>query len=76
MLMIFRVLSGAVGLSLLAGTVALALRLLAMEPDPKVLLAGYMGIGCIMLGVYMLVFAVTGDLRSGRRAGRNEKRPH
>ena len=76
MLTIFRVLSGAVGLSLLAGTVALALRLLTMDPDPTVLLAGYMGMGCIMLGVYMLTFAITGDLRPGRRAGRNEKRPH
>ena len=39
---------------------------MAMEPDPEVLLAGYMGIGCIMLGVYMLAYAITGELRSGR----------
>ena len=61
--MIFRVISGAVGLTFLVGTVLLAQNLLAREHDASVLLAGYSGIGCIMLGVYFLLYALTGEWR-------------
>ncbi len=61
MTMMTRILSGAAGLAVLVGTVLLALRLLAMEQDASTLLAGYMGLGCIMLGVYLLFFAMTGE---------------
>ena len=61
--MIFRVISGAVGLTILVGTVLLAQNLLAREHDASVLLAGYAGIGCIMLAVYFLFYAMTGEWR-------------
>ena len=63
MLMILRILSGAVGLSLLAGTFVLVLDLLAMEHDSRVLLAGYMAIGGILLGAYLMFYAITGEWR-------------
>jgi len=61
--MIFRVISGVIGLSILVGTVRLAQNLLGREFDVSVLLAGYMGIGGIMLGAYFLFYALTGELR-------------
>ena len=61
--MTFRIISGVVGLTILIGTVVLALNLLAMEPDASVYLAGYMGIGGIMLGVYFLFYAIAGEWR-------------
>jgi len=61
--MIFRVISGAVGLTILVGTVLLAQNLLAREYDASVFLAGYAGIGCIMLGVYFLFYALAGEWR-------------
>ena len=70
---IFRIVSGAVGLAVLVGTVILALNLLSMERDASVLLAGYGAIGGIILGVFMLFYAITGkwhpDL-SGRKSSR------
>jgi len=60
---IFRVISGAVALALLVGTVLLAQYLLAREPNARVLLAGYMGIGGILLGAYLLFYAMTGKWR-------------
>lgn len=59
--MIYRVISGAVGLTFLVGTVLLAQDLLAREHDASVFLAAYAGIGCIMLGVYFLFYAITGE---------------
>lgn len=67
MLMISRIISGAIGLTVLIGTAVLALNLLAMQPDRKTLLAAYAGIGGIMLGVYLLFYAITGAWRPGRR---------
>ena len=61
MSMVFRILSGAVGVAFLAGTVVLALRLPALGHDPRVYLAGYMAIGGILLGAYLLFFAIKGQ---------------
>ena len=61
--MIFRIICGAAGLTLLAATVVLALNLLAMEPDASVLLAGYMGIGGLLFAAYLLFYAITGEWR-------------
>ena len=70
---LFRTISGTVGLALLVGTVILAFKLLSMERDASVLLAGYGAIGGIILGVFMLFYAATGkwhpDL-SGRKSAR------
>lgn len=63
MSMTLRLLCGAIGLILLVGTALMALKLLVMERIASVLLAGYMGIGCIMLGVYLLFYAITGEWR-------------
>ena len=71
--MIFRFISGAVGLTILVGTVLLARDLLAMEHDASIFLAGYVGIGCIMLGVYFLFYAMTGKWRPNL-ANRNKTR--
>lgn len=60
MSIVFRIISGASGLAILAGTVVMALHLLDMERDLKVMLAGYMGIGGILLGGYLLFYALTG----------------
>jgi hypothetical protein len=60
---VFRIISGAAGLALLVATVVLAGYLLAEEPDAKVLLAGYMGIGGILFGAYLLFYAITGEWR-------------
>jgi hypothetical protein len=61
--MIFRLISGAVGLAILLGTILLAKYVLAAERNASIFLAGYMGIGCIMLGVYCLFYAITGEWR-------------
>ena len=70
---IFRIICGAMGLALLAGTVILALNLLSVERDASVLLAGYGAIGGIILGVFLLFFAITGKWHPDLR-GRNGKR--
>lgn len=56
----FRIISGALGSAILVGTAVLGLNLLAKEYDAEVLLAGYMGIGGILLGVFLLFYAITG----------------
>jgi len=61
--MISRLISGAVGLTILVGTALLAKDLLVPEYDASIFLAGYMAIGCIMLGVYFLFYAMTGKWR-------------
>ena len=68
MLTIYRIISGAIGLTLLVGTFVFALNLLAMDPAASVLLAGYMGIGGILLGAYLVFYAITGKWRPKRRA--------
>lgn len=59
----FRIISGAAGITLLVATLVLALYLLAEEPAARVLLAGYMGIGGIIFGAYLLFYAITGEWR-------------
>ena len=71
--MTLRIICGAVGLAVLAGTGGLALKLPAMEQDASVLLAGYMGIGGILVGVYLLFYAITGQWRPNL-AGRKKAR--
>ena len=73
MAMIVRLLSGVIGLTILVGTVVLALKLLAMEPDASVYLAGYMGIGCIMLSAYFLLYAIAGEWRPNRTRRKKEQ---
>lgn len=65
---ILRIISGTIGAVALIGTVFLVLKLLGMEPDRRVLLAGYTAIGGILLGVYLLFYAVAGDWRPNRRS--------
>ena len=62
-MMMFRIISGMAGLTILAATVVLGLNLLAMEADARVLLAGYMGIGGLLFAAYLLFFAITGEWR-------------
>jgi hypothetical protein len=61
--MIFRIISGIAGLTILVATVVLALNLLTMDADARVLLAGYMGIGGLLFGAYLLFYAITGEWR-------------
>ena len=63
MSMTFRIISGAAGLTLLVGTVVFALNLVSMEHDAKVYLAGYMAIGGILIGAYLLSYAISGKWR-------------
>ena len=71
--MILRLISGAVGLVILVFTVLLARDLPPTEHDTGMLLAGYIGIGCVMLGVYLLFYAMTGDWLP-KLTGRDKKR--
>ena len=44
-----------------------------MKPGAKVLLAGYMGIGGILFGAYLMFYAITGKWRpnlANRKKGR------
>jgi hypothetical protein len=61
--MSLRIISGIAGLTFLAGTVVLVINLLAMDPDARVLLAAYMGIGGILLGAYLMFYALSGEWR-------------
>lgn len=70
---ILRLISGAAGLALSLGTVVLVIYLLAEEPDARVLLAGYMGIGGILFGAYLLFYAITGDWRPNLVNGKKER---
>ncbi len=73
MMTIFRIISGVIGLTILVGTVVLALNLLAMEPDINVLLAAYAGIGGILLGVFFLIYAFTGKWRPNQKRQTKER---
>ena len=61
--MILRLISGAAGLAVLGGTVLFGLHLWSMERDASVFLAAYLGIGFIMLGAYLLFYALSGEWR-------------
>ena len=65
--MVSRIISGVVGLTLVLGTLVLVLNLLTMEPDASVLLAAYMAIGGILLGGYLLFYAIAGEWRPNLR---------
>ena len=58
--MTLRIISGAIGLAILAGTFILALNLAGMERDARVYLAGYMGIGGVLIGGYLVLYAISG----------------
>ena len=66
MLILFRIISGIIGLATLTGTAVFALKLLGMEPGPDVILASYMGIGGILIGALLLFFAINGKLGAKR----------
>jgi hypothetical protein len=70
---VLRIISGTAALALLLVTVILAIDLLTKEPDARVLLAGYMGIGGIIFGAYLLFYAITGEWRPNLANKRNER---
>ena len=70
--MIFRIISAAAGLAILVGTVVFGLNYVSMQHDARVYLAGYMGIGGILAGAYLLFYAITGDGRA-KLTGRKKK---
>lgn len=63
MSILFRIISGALGLIILVSTVVLAAKLVSMQHDPRVYLAGYMGMGGILIGAYLLFYAIFGQWR-------------
>ena len=63
MSIVFRIISGAAGLTVLVGTIVFALNLVSMEHDAKVYLAGYLGIGGILIGAFLLFYATFGKWR-------------
>jgi hypothetical protein len=73
MSMVFRIISGALGLTILVGTVLFTLNFVAIEHDARVYLAGYMGIGGILVGAFLLFYAILGEWRPSRIA-RKKKR--
>ena len=73
MSMICRIISGAAGLTILVSTVVFALNLVSMEPDARVLLAGYMGIGGILVSAYLLFYAISGGWRPNRTSRKKRR---
>ncbi|MBU2677002.1 MAG: hypothetical protein KJP16_07945 [Gammaproteobacteria bacterium] len=73
MSLVLRIISGAAGLTILVGTVVLALNLISMGHDVRVYLAAYMGIGGILIGAYLLFYAIYGDWRPNQ-ASRKKRR--
>ena len=71
-MMVYRITSGAIGAATLIGTIVFALNLLGMDPGLDVILAGYMGIGGILIGMFLLFFAITGEWRP-KRSSRKQK---
>ncbi len=71
-MIIYRITSGAIGLAILIGTMILGANLLGMEAGPGVILAGYMGIGGILVGAFLLFFAITGEWRPHRSGRKSE----
>jgi len=68
-----RILSGAAGSAILAGTVVFALNLLSMENDARVYLAGYMGIGGILIGTYLVFYAISGEWRPNKTSRKRQQ---
>lgn len=73
MSMILRIISGGIGLTILVGTVVLALNLVSMGHDVRVYLAGYMGIGGILIGAYLLFYAIYGEWRPNQASRKKER---
>jgi len=71
--LIFRIISGATGLTIVVSTVVFALNLVSMEHDARVYLAAYMGIGGILVGAYLLFFAISGEWRPNWTGRKKEK---
>jgi hypothetical protein len=71
-LMIYRIISGAVGALVLIATVVFILDLLAMGLDARVLLAAYAALGSIMLGAYLLFYALLGEWPPNRARRKDE----
>ena len=63
MSIIFRIISGVLGLTILVSTVVLAVKLVSMGHDARVYLAAYMGIGGFLIGAYLLFYAIFGKWR-------------
>ena len=66
--MIYRITSGAIGLATLVATIGFAFNLTGFEFGPRTLLAGYMGIGGILVGAYLLFYAITGEWRPNKKS--------
>ena len=73
MSMTFRIINAVAGLTILVSTVAFALNLVSIEPDARVYLAGYMGIGGILVSAYLLIYAISGEWRPNQTS--RKKRP-
>ncbi len=72
----FRTISGALGVVVLLGTALLAIKLLVMEQDASVLLAAYMGIGGLLFGAFLLIYAITGKWHPKPGVRRNSPAPN
>ena len=73
MSMVLWIISGALGSTILIATVFFALNFVSIEHDARVYLAGYMGIGGILVGAFLLFYAIFGEWRPSRIA-RKKKR--
>jgi hypothetical protein len=73
MSMTFRIISGAAGLAVLVGTVVFAVNFVPMEHDARVYLAGYMGIGGILVGACLLFYAIFGRWRPNQTSRTKER---
>ena len=73
MSIILRIISGAIGLTILIGTVLFALNYVSIEHDARIYLAGYMGIGGILVGAFLLLYAITGEWRPSRISRKKER---
>jgi hypothetical protein len=70
---VLRIISSVVGLALLVGTVVLVFNLVSMERDASVLLAGYGAIGGIIVGVFLLFYAITGKWHPDLKRRKGER---
>lgn len=73
MSMTLRIISGALGLTILAGTVLFAVNFVSIEHDARIYLAGYMGIGGILVGGFLLLYAISGKWRPSRISRKKER---
>ena len=63
MSILFRIICGVLGVATLTATALLILFLLTQEQQVEVLLAAYMGIGGLLVGAFLLFYAVSGRWR-------------